>query len=137
MIWDKGLFAMSRGLVPLGPRAVLGGPQARRPEPLPRQRDQSTVWRAPSPKMIMGGSDEEKYDHPAQKPVLLSEIPIRNHLGPGEIVYDPFLGSGTTPRRRRDAGPALLGSRSSRATARSVIDRWQVLTGGQAVRVDG
>jgi DNA modification methylase len=49
-------------------------------------RDQSTIWRAPSPKMIMAGSDEEKQDHPAQKPVLLYEAPIRNHLRPGEAV---------------------------------------------------
>ena len=33
-------------------------------------------WRVPSPKMIMGGSRETKFDHPAQKPALLSERPI-------------------------------------------------------------
>ena len=54
-------------------------------------QDQSTVWRAPSPKMIMAGSTDEKLDHPAQKPVALFDAPIRNHLAPGEAVYDPFL----------------------------------------------
>ncbi len=44
----------------------------------------------------MGGSDEEKYDHPTQKPVDLMRRPILNHLRRGELVYDPFLGSGTT-----------------------------------------
>ena len=59
-------------------------------------RDQATVWRVPSPKMIMGGSDEEKFDHPTQKPVELMRRPILNHLKRGEMIYEPFLGSGTT-----------------------------------------
>ncbi len=44
----------------------------------------------------MGGSDEDKYDHPTQKPGDLMRRPILNHLRRGELVYDPFLGSGTT-----------------------------------------
>jgi DNA modification methylase len=31
--------------------------------------ENSTIWESPSPKFIMGGSDEEKFDHPTQKPV--------------------------------------------------------------------
>src|SRR6202030_1279451 len=34
-------------------------------------RDQSTIWDAASPKMIMGGSKEEKLNHPQQKPIEL------------------------------------------------------------------
>ena len=33
--------------------------------------ENSTIWDSPSPKFIMGGSDEEKLDHPTQKPVAL------------------------------------------------------------------
>ena len=44
----------------------------------------------------MGGSDEEKFDHPTQKPVDLMRRPILNHTKRGELVYEPFLGSGTT-----------------------------------------
>jgi hypothetical protein len=45
--------------------------------------------------MIMGGSAEPRLDHPTQKPLLLFETPIRNHLKPGEPLYEPFSGSGT------------------------------------------
>jgi len=31
------------------------------------------VWDSASPKFIMGGSDEEKFDHPTQKPVELND----------------------------------------------------------------
>jgi DNA modification methylase len=58
--------------------------------------ENSTIWDSPSPKFIMGGSDEEKFDHPTQKPVELMRRPILNHLKRGALVYDPFLGSGTT-----------------------------------------
>ena len=44
----------------------------------------------------MGGSGEDKFDHPTQKPVELMRRPILNHTTRGEIVYEPFLGSGTT-----------------------------------------
>ena len=58
--------------------------------------ENSTVWESPSPKFIMGASDEPKFDHPTQKPVELMRRPILNHTKRGELVYEPFLGSGTT-----------------------------------------
>ena len=58
--------------------------------------ENSTIWDSASPKFIMGGSDEEKFDHPTQKPVDLMRKPILNHTKRGELVYEPFLGSGTT-----------------------------------------
>ena len=62
----------------------------------------------PAPSGSGAGSKETKEDHPTQKPVLLSEIPIRNHLRPGEAVYEPFSGSGTTLMAAETARPALL-----------------------------
>jgi len=59
----------------------------------------TTIWEAKSPKFIMGGSKDvgdNKQDHPTQKPVELMRKPILNHTKRGGIVYDPFLGSGTT-----------------------------------------
>jgi DNA modification methylase len=58
--------------------------------------ENSTVWDSASPKFIMGGSDEQKYDHPTQKPYELMRRPILNHTKRRELVYEPFLGSGTT-----------------------------------------
>jgi DNA modification methylase len=61
--------------------------------------ENTTVWEAKSPKFIMGGSKDvgdNKQDHPTQKPVELMRKPILNHTKRGAVVYDPFLGSGTT-----------------------------------------
>lgn len=39
---------------------------------------------------------DSEYKHPTQKPVALAERAILNSLLPERIVYDPFLGSGST-----------------------------------------
>jgi DNA modification methylase len=137
VIWDKGLFAMSRGWYHWGhePCWVVRKPGV--PNLFVGERDQSTVWRAASPKMIMAGSNEEKFDHPAQKPVLLSEIPIRNHLRPSEAAYDPFLGSGTTLVAAETLGRRCYGLEIDPRYAKVVIERWKGLTGRTAAKVDG
>src|SRR6202030_2960438 len=63
--------------------------------------ENSTIWDSPSPKFIMGGADEDKFDHPTQKPVEMMRRPILNHLRRGELVYDPFLGSLVAKQPRR------------------------------------
>ena len=134
VIWDKGLFAMGRSWYHWAhePCWVVRKPGIRKL--YIGSRDQSTIWRAPSPKMIMGGSKEEKYDHPAQKPVVLSEIPIRNHAGD---VYDPFAGSGTTIIAAERLGRRCYAIELDPRYAQVMIERWQAFTGRTAVRVDG
>ncbi len=136
MIWDKGLFAMSRGWYHWGhePCWVVRKPGVT--NLYIGSRDQSTVWRAPSPKMIMGGSKEEKFDHPAQKPVLLSEIPIRNHLKAGESVYDPFLGSGTTLIASERTGTRAYALEIDPIYVEVALRRWERFSGQDAVRAD-
>ena len=101
------------------------------------ERNQGTIWRAPSPKMIMGGSKEEKFDHPAQKPVLLFETPIRNHLAAGEVVYDPFLGSGTTLMAAETLGRRAYAMEIDPKYVQVALERWQNFTGQEAERADG
>ncbi len=136
VIWDKGLFAMGRSWYHWGhePCWVIRKPGV--PHLFHGSRDQSTIWRAPSPKMIMAGSEEEKQDHPAQKPVLLFETPIRNHLRAGEAAYDPFLGSGTTLVAAETLGRHCYGMEIDPRYVQLSLERWQGLTGRQAERVE-
>jgi hypothetical protein len=53
-------------------------------------RKQTTLWTIPS-----GGQDTETI-HGTQKPVECMRRPMLNNSMPGEAVYEPFLGSGTT-----------------------------------------
>ena len=98
--------------------------------------ENSTVWDSPSPKFIMGGSDETKFDHPTQKPIALMQRPIRNHTRRGELVYDPFLGSGTTLAAAEQTGRVCHGLELDPKYVDVVVERWQALTGRRAV-LDG
>ncbi len=137
VIWDKGLFAMGRSWYHWAhePCWVVRIPGAK--VSFLGERNQATIWRAPSPKMIMAGSTEAKQDHPAQKPVILSEIPIANHLEPGEAVYDPFVGSGTTIIAAERLGRPCYALEIEPRYAQVTIERWQAFTGRTAVRLDG
>ena len=59
-------------------------------------RKQSTLWEVPNLNPFGGNRDEEATGYGTQKPLELMRLPILNNSRAGEIVYDPFLGSGTT-----------------------------------------
>ncbi len=80
----------------------------------------------------MGGSDEEKYDHPTQKPVDLMRRPILNHIKRGAVVYEPFLGSGTTLAAAEITERSCCGMELDPKYIDVVIQRWQTLSGKKA-----
>jgi DNA modification methylase len=94
--------------------------------------ENSTVWASPSPKFIMGGSDETKFDHPTQKPIELMRRPIMNHTQRGELVYDPFLGSGTTLAAAEITGRVCFGLELDPKYVDVVVQRWEQLSGQKA-----
>jgi len=89
IIWGKDRFALSRGdyhwqhepcwyAVRNGAKGHWSG-----------GRSQSTLWSIPA-------RDDSGHGHGTQKPVECMKRPIENNSSPGQAVYDPFLGSGTT-----------------------------------------
>jgi DNA modification methylase len=98
--------------------------------------ENSTIWDSPSPKFIMGGSQEEKFDHPTQKPMEVMRRPILNHTLPGEAVYDCFLGSGTTLIAAEQTGRTCYGVELDPKYVDVIIRRWQQYT-GQEAKLDG
>ena len=84
----------------------------------------------------MGASDEEKFDHPTQKPVDLMRRPILNHIKRGELVYEPFLGSGTTLAAAELTERVCYGIELDPKYTDVVVQRWQSLSGKKA-RLDG
>jgi DNA modification methylase len=98
--------------------------------------ENSTIWDSASPKFIMGGSDEEKFDHPTQKPVDLMRKPILNHTKRGELVYDPFPGSGTTLAAAELTERVCVGIELDPKYVDVIVQRWQTLSGKKAT-LDG
>lgn len=75
-------------------------------------------------------------EHPTMKPVKLFAYLVRNSSRPGDLVLDPFAGSGTTviaceQLRRRAAAIELDPHYAS-----VIVERWERLTGKTAVRAD-
>ena len=94
--------------------------------------ENATIWDSPSPKFIMGGSDEEKFDHPTQKPVDLMRRQLLNHTKRGESVYDPFLGSGTTLAAAELTERVCWGIELDPKYVDVAVKRFQGLTGAKA-----
>jgi DNA modification methylase len=84
----------------------------------------------------MGGSEEEKFNHPTQKPVELMRRPILNHTKRGELVYEPFLGSGTTLAAAELTERVCLGLELDPKYVDVIVQRWQTLAGKKAT-LDG
>ena len=99
--------------------------------------ENSTIWSLPSPKFIMGGSDEEKFDHPTQKPVELMRKPILNHTKPGDLVYEPFLGSGTTLAAAETADRVCCGLELDPRYVDVVVGRSNLPNGRYSSRTSG
>lgn len=92
----------------------------------PPARTFDTVWEIPRPK--------RSREHPTMKPIELVERAIRLHTDAGELVLDPFGGSGTTLlAAHRTARRAALVEKDPRYCD-VVVDRFERLTGLNAVR---
>jgi len=52
--------------------------------------------------------------HPTQKPLALFEYLIESYSNPGELVFDPFMGSGTTAVAAKRCGRHYLGFETER-----------------------
>lgn len=79
-------------------------PEARR-EHLSRGKYATNLWRVPSLK----GTSREKVGHPSQKPEALIERIIQSSTRTGDLVIDPFSGSGTTAVVAQKLGRKWLG----------------------------
>ena len=87
-------------------------------------RSQATVWAIAHRKSASG--------HATEKPVECMKRPIVNNSKPGEAVYDPFLGSGTTMIAAEMEGRCCLGLEIHPAYCDVIVKRWQAFTGEQA-----
>ena len=62
----------------------------------PKGRNPSDVWEIPKVTAGLRRQSKERTAHPTQMPLALAERIIRASSKPGDLVLDPFAGSGTT-----------------------------------------
>ena len=90
-------------------------------------RKQSTLWQIDKPRKSETG-------HSTQKPVECMKRPIENNSSPGQAVYEPFSGSGTTIIAGEMTGRAIYAMELNPSYVDVAIKRWQDFTGKEAVQ---
>lgn len=70
-------------------------------------------WRYPKSIIEFSNADQTEKQHPTQKPTDLFRYLIRTYTRPGELVFDPVVGSGTTAVAAREEGRRYIVGDSS------------------------
>jgi DNA modification methylase len=92
-------------------------------------RKQTTLW------TIGNGGQDTATVHGTQKPVECMRRPMLNNSKPGQLVYDPFLGSGTTLIAAETTGRVCIGVEIEPLYVDVAIRRWQAFTGKKATLI--
>ena len=101
-------------------------------------RNRTNVWNYASANRFGRGEDADlTSQHPTPKPVQMIADAILDVTERGDIVLDPFLGSGTTLIAAQRVGRIARCIDMDPLYVDLAIRRWQRLTGDQAVRHDG
>ena len=124
VIWAKNTFTMGRADYQRQYEPILYGWKEGTDRYWCGARDQGDVWFVDKP---------ARNDlHPTMKPVALVERAIRNSSQPGEVVLDPFGGSGTTLIACEKLSRRGCLIELSPAYCDVIVQRWQGTTGGAA-----
>jgi DNA modification methylase len=88
-------------------------------------RKQTTLWQIDKP-------NKSETGHSTQKPVECMKRPIENNSSPGQAVYEPFSGSGTTIIAAEMTGRHCFAVELNPAYIDVAVKRWQAFTGAEA-----
>lgn len=127
IVWSKSRFALGRGdyhwqhepcwyAVRKGTRSHWQG-----------ARDQSTLW-----SIAPAGAEDAATPHGTQKPVEAMRRPIVNNSERGDLIYEPFCGSGTTLIAAETVGRRCLAMELDPAYCDVIVRRWEDFTGKAA-----
>lgn len=89
-------------------------------------RKQSTLWTIPN------RDQDAATIHGTQKPVDCMRRPMLNNSSPGQAVYEPFCGSGTTVIAAETTGRACHAMELDPAYVDVIVQRWEAFTGEDA-----
>jgi len=131
IIWAKQHFALSRGDYHWQHEPCWYAVRDGKSSGWCGDRTQSTLWEV-SNLNPFGGSSEEATGHGTQKPLELMRRPILNNSVPGNVVYDPFLGSGTTLIAAEKTERICYGLDIDPSYVDVIVRRWQQLSGEPA-----
>jgi DNA modification methylase len=96
-------------------------------------RNRSNVWTYAGVNTFRAGRLDELAVHPTVKPVALVADAMRDCSRRGEIVLDPFMGSGTTILAAEKVGRRAYGLEIDPIYIDAAVKRWQDFTKRDAI----
>jgi ParB-like chromosome segregation protein Spo0J len=108
-----------------------GWKQGSRP-PFYGPRNQHTIWEIGN----VNQAERKEFNHATPKPVDIWIAPIENHTKPGEVMLEPFSGSGSQIIAAEKTGRCCYAMELAAPYVDVAVKRWQAFTGKQA-RLDG
>jgi DNA modification methylase len=130
IIWAKDRLVLSRGDYHWQHEPCWYAVRAKGKGHWAGDRKQTTLWQ------IANKDQDAETVHGTQKPVECMRRPILNNSSPGQAVYEPFMGSGTTLIAAETTERICYGVELNPVYVDVAIERWQAFTGEEAVLAD-
>lgn len=128
LIWVKNAMVMGRQDYQWKHEPCLYGWKAGAGHLWASDRKQTTVLEFDRP--------TKNKEHPTMKPVALFDYQIKNNTKGGDIVLDPFAGSGTTIMAAEQNGRTAYCMELDPRYVDVIVDRWERFTGGKAILIN-
>jgi DNA modification methylase len=129
IIWAKDRFALSRGHYHWQHEPCWYAVRSASTSNWVGDRKQSTLWH-------VNAREDDGHGHGTQKPVECMRRPVENNSSPGQAVYEPFSGSGTTIIAAEQTGRSCYAIEIDPAYVDVAVLRWQAFT-GEAANLEG
>ena len=128
IIWSKNTFAWGFGRYKFQHEPIFYGHVAGQKDSWYGDKSQSTLWQEKKP--------AANRLHPTMKPVELIERALVNSSKAGDLVFDPFGGSGSTMIACEKLGRKSALIELDPKYADVIVQRWEDFTGKEAI-LDG
>jgi DNA modification methylase len=125
IIWDKTRLIIGRGDYHFQHEPCIYAVRNGRKGHWSGGRKQTTIWSISHRKSVSG--------HGTEKPVECMRRPIENNSSPGQAVYEPFSGSGTTIIAAEMSGRVCHAIELNPAYVDVAVRRWEEFTGDKVV----
>jgi DNA modification methylase len=125
IIWAKARFAIGRGDYHFQHEPCWYAVKNKATGHWQGSRSEATLWTIDHRKSETG--------HSTQKPIECMKRPIENNSSPGQAIYEPFSGSGTTIMAAELTNRICLAIELNPAYVDVAVERWQNYTGLTAV----
>ena len=129
MVWNKSAMVLGHSEYHYKHEPILFGWKPGGERLKNSDRTKTTVWDFDKP--------SANREHPTMKPVEMFAYAINNHTKPAQVIYDPFLGSGTTMVAAHQLNRRCYGMEIDPKYCQVIVDRMLKLDPSLEIKRNG